>query len=640
MKTAIRYATLSYLAGLFLAIAGCDQVLDLDPQDKLPVEDVFTDPEGLKLYMANLYYQMPVEDFRFGEEGWHTNTNGGRNRAMYTDEAMHTEWIGNYGVGLDGVMAPNYWVQGYRLNREVNLLLDIVPTLDMDQSEKDKIIGEAHFIRAYAYFGLAMRYGGVPLITESQEYDPNDLESLKVPRSTEKETFQFILSELDAAAEKLPDDWGSQKGRRASKWVAQALKSRVALYAGSLAKYWHLAPLEGEAVQQKLIGMNAEDANTFFTACIEASEAVMNSGKYSLYAPTPASPEDAANNYVKMFRDPNIAPEEAIFISGYTTVGSGHNYDNWFSPAQARDGWPFPGRMNPTIEIVDLFEEYPTPGESVPVRTNTDAAHENEFSGYHSSWTYERYDTPTDPFQNKDARLHAYIVLPGSTMKGKKIVIQAGLIAPDGTPQIKTGVSLTVGGQTYWPWGAESNEEYSGFNSTSSVASRNTKTGFLLRKFLQETGTGVANGSTSDWMDIRYAEILLNYAEAVAESGLGNFSKAQDGLNAIRRRAAFTTPIPLTLENVKRERRVELLFENKRDADMKRRREHHVYFNNRYAYSLMPVLDLRVSPAKYIFVRDLLHAAVPRTFPVQWYYYEIPGVSGSGVIQNPLHPAE
>src|SRR5690554_7410345 len=91
-----------------LLICGCKEVLDLEPPNKLPLDRVFSDPSGIKLYMANLYHQMPIEDFRYGEEGWHSNTNGGRNRAMYTDEAIHTEWLGNYGVA-NGSMAPHYW---------------------------------------------------------------------------------------------------------------------------------------------------------------------------------------------------------------------------------------------------------------------------------------------------------------------------------------------------------------------------------------------------------------------------------------------------------------------------------------------------------------------------------------------------
>ena len=53
-------------------------------------------------------------------------------------------------------------------------------------------MGEAAFIRGFAYFGLAKRYGGVPIILEPQDFD-GDPESLKVPRNTEKETWDFVL---------------------------------------------------------------------------------------------------------------------------------------------------------------------------------------------------------------------------------------------------------------------------------------------------------------------------------------------------------------------------------------------------------------------------------------------------------------
>src|SRR5690606_8220377 len=105
---------------------------------------------------------------------------------------------------------------------------------------------EGHFLRAFTYFALVKRYGGVPLITSVQQYTP-DVESLKVPRSTEKDTWDFVLSECDAAIEYLPalrteDNW------RATRCVAYALESRAALHAASLAKYWSNAPISGPAV--------------------------------------------------------------------------------------------------------------------------------------------------------------------------------------------------------------------------------------------------------------------------------------------------------------------------------------------------------------------------------------------------------
>src|SRR5690606_13494148 len=114
------------------------------------------------------------------------------------------------------------------------------------------------------------RYGGVPLIKATQKYE-GSAETLKVPRSTEKETWDYVLELCDVAAANL----GTEKGRRANKYAALALKSRAALHAASLAKFGSRAPLSGDAVTQKLVGLDASAAAGYYNACIQACEAIM-----------------------------------------------------------------------------------------------------------------------------------------------------------------------------------------------------------------------------------------------------------------------------------------------------------------------------------------------------------------------------
>src|SRR5262249_53670517 len=139
---------------LALTLFSCKSVLDLEPTDKILAKDLFGDPEGVKLYMANLYYQLPIEDFAFFRGGFNQNggdpNNGGFAPAMVTDEAVHSEF-GDF-VG-DGDF--QWWDQGYKLIRDVNLLADAIPTLDVIEADKKKLIGESAFIKAYAYFALA-----------------------------------------------------------------------------------------------------------------------------------------------------------------------------------------------------------------------------------------------------------------------------------------------------------------------------------------------------------------------------------------------------------------------------------------------------------------------------------------------------
>jgi hypothetical protein len=617
-----------------VSLLGCSDILDKQPLDKMQGEQLFSDPQGVRLYMANLYSQLPVEDFTFFRNGFNINSgdpnNGGFTVNMLTDEAVHSEF-GDFMRDEDLA----WWDPAYKLIRDVNQLIDVVPQIEVPESERNQILGEALFIRGYAYFGLVKRYGGVPLIDKAQAYT-GDIESLKVPRSTEKATWDFLLSDLKEASLTLPSAWASGE-RRATKWAALALMSRAGLHAASVAKFSTKLPLSGIAADAGLVGLSANDANGYYQTAITAAEEVIKSGVFGLYQPTPANPQEAASNIRAMFENPNVASSESIFIKGYAIPGSnrGHNYDIWFQPAQLANGWPHPGRMNPTLEFVEQYETYDNPGKITQFQTRVDG-NESDYNGFNANVAYNRFEDTQTLFANRDARFHATVVAPNSMWKDRTIIIQAGFVKPDGSPVIRTKDQIEVNGVTYHSYGAENPSQYSGFDT---YGGNNTRTGFSFKKFLDEDKPVVPgwNQSVSDFADIRYAEVLLNYAEAVLESGLGDLSIAHKALNDIRRRAAHTVEVPLTIENVLRERRVELAFENKRYWDLIRRREYEDEFTNRRRHSLFPILDLRENKPSYIFVRAHVPATEALNFLPRYYYRPIPGIGGNGLVQNPSY---
>lgn len=644
MKINNQYLVYILISFTFISFCGCEDFLDLKPKDKIDGEYLFSDPDGVKLYMANLYYQLPVEDFNFSPYagyGFNTsessiNTNG-IILDTYTMDGVHSSW--HIGVVPDD---NHWWTEGYKLNRDVNLLIDEIPNLDIDEDERKLLVGESSFIRAYLYFALAKRYGGVPLIKETQEYIPGESDNLKVPRSTEKETWDFVLQECDKAAENLPEDasvWESSD-RRATKWAALALKSRVALHAASLAKYWNEASLSGTAFDQGLVGINASEAERYYTECIKASEEIINSERFSLYRPSPNNPDEAAANYQAVFETPSVASEEIIFMKGFARQGAGtaHNYDIWFNPNQTSKSWPHPGRFNPTLDLVDLYEDYTNPGQPAPVIVTVDGQVVN--SSFNRLRKYRHFDSPDEIFKDKDARFFASINYPGGTWKNTKLVIQGGIVKPDGTTIIGTEDSYIHNGVTYYTYGAESQTNCSGFSNYGFV--NMTRTGFLMRKFLNEkTDYTTWHQSTTDFIDMRYAEVLLNYAEAVVESGYTENNAqaaAEKAMNETRRRAGHTVDIPLTLDNVLRERRVELAFENKHFWDMIRRREFHKNFDGgKQRLALMPLIDLRETEPQYIMIRTTMNYAYSVRFLPHFYYRYIPGVGTSGLTQNPQY---
>lgn len=649
-----------------MGLSGCNAFLELEPLDKVSPDQLLETEGGVKALLANIYTMIPMEDFNyrpnagFNQRGY-DGVNETTNLAFLTDEATRSD--GGVGIGYEGF---NYWPYGDI--RQVNIFMQNVEKAKeagtISVADADHMTGEAHFARAYMYYGLVKRYGGVPLIDKVQDDDYADggPGAVAVPRSTELDTWKFVLNECTLAAATLPDATSGSDLYRVTKWAAYALKSRVALHAASVAKYWNLAPLAGEAVTQKLVGgMTSADADAFYKECIEASKFLIeNSGK-SLYKPTPATVKEAASNFQALFL--NDQNEEVIFskayLNGTTNTNQGHSYAQFNILPQVNPGALKYGRFNPMLEIVDLFEDYTDDGtgKSAKIVTRTDGNEDAYIANFHNmnnasvvntlmSVPFVKYNDLYEPFANKDARLLASVVVPGSSYAGTEIIIQGGFIKDNNSYVAYSNESTQKNGTTYYALGAEGETMFSGFNNVNSGEDANwTATGFGVRKYMPEGESMSPDrlSSTTSYIDMRLAEVYLNYAEAVVEngSGFGDKELAENCLNALRRRAGHTDRISLTLESVLKERRVEMAFEGKRFWDMNRRREFHTEFsNNRIRKALVPMLDLRGAEPKYVFARVNYFGDETRggrTFQNINYYRGIPNIATNGLVQNPGH---
>lgn len=649
-----------------MGLSGCNAFLELEPLDKVSPDQLLETEGGVKALLANIYTMIPMEDFNyrpnagFNQRGY-DGVNETTNLAFLTDEATRSD--GGVGIGYEGF---NYWPYGDI--RQVNIFMQNVEKAKeagtISVADADRMTGEAHFARAYMYYGLVKRYGGVPLIDKVQDDDYADggPGAVAVPRSTELDTWKFVLNECTLAAATLPDATSGSDLYRVTKWAAYALKSRVALHAASVAKYWNLVPLAGEAVTQKLVGgMTSADADAFYKECIEASKFLIeNSGK-SLYKPAPATVKEAASNFQALFL--NDQNEEIIFskayLNGTTNTNQGHSYAQFNILPQVNPGALKYGRFNPMLEIVDLFEDYTDDGtgKSAKIVTRTDGNEDAYIPNFHNmnnasvvntlmSVPFVKYNDLYEPFANKDARLLASVVVPGSSYAGTEIIIQGGFIKDNNSYVAYSNESTQKNGTTYYALGAEGETMFSGFNNVNSGEDANwTATGFGVRKYMPEGESMSPDrlSSTTSYIDMRLAEVYLNYAEAVVEngSGFGDKELAENYLNALRRRAGHTDRISLTLESVLKERRVEMAFEGKRFWDMNRRREFHTEFsNNRIRKALVPMLDLRGAEPKYVFARVNYFGDETRggrTFQNINYYRGIPNIATNGLVQNPGH---
>jgi len=660
-----------FFASILLLVNGCNSFLEVESLTKVSSDLLLSSEKGLKTLLADLYNGIPMEDFNyrpadgFNLRGWGTTGLGVTIRtSMFTDESTASQGNGlgpggyNYFAGGDANGNSN----GYRLNRDVSIFLKSIEKAKtdgiIDEAAYNRLWSEAHFIRAYVYFGLAKRYGGVPLIDWLQDDDyKGDPEPLFVPRNTEVDTWKFILAECDKAIQNLPvpGDFASTDGDpryRATKWAAYALKSRAALFAASLAKYGDRASFSGDAVNQKLVGIDKSEAAFFYNECLTASKAIIDCNDHALYMPNPANAAEAAKNYQNLFE--KTVSNEVIFARAYldgSVVGNyqGHDWDNYYAPAQVPTGFHKMGRFSPLLDLVDLYEDYTDngTGKSATIVTRTDGV-EDDYVGTNqptdaqiAAIPFVKYDDPYEPFKNKDARLNGSIIVPGGVFRGVAIVFQGGLITQDGTLMIyKDGNAIGHDGITYRTYGPDTG--FSGFFGINSSDDANySSTGFSVRKYLSEE-KAVSNreeSSTISWIDFRLAEIYLNYAEAAVESGSGDQTLAAKLINDLRKRAAHKDNIPLTIDNVQKERRIELAFEGFRIWDQIRRREYHSLFDGNYRkHALVQLLDLREPTPKYVFLRIFEFHNITggaSRFQVNDYYNAIPGTDVNRLIQNP-----
>ena len=375
--------TIVSMITLALIVSACsDEFLDLEVKNKITAEALYGDEKGILAFLSSIYYQLPIEDFNFKtREGkfntFAAGTHGGEYPMIATPDAVVSRGYSiMYGKG--GAQYT-YWDDAFKLIRDINTLELAIPLIKPGVMSADRIMslkGEVAFFRAYTYFALAKRYGGVPIITEKQEYNP-DISMLLVDRATEKETYDFILSQCDTAAMYLIPT----EERRATKWAALALKSRAALYAASIAKY--AVTGSSQAAEEKLIDALPtfpDLANEYYRKCIEASLQIIDpyqdvaASGFGLYQPNPSSPEEALKNYQKLFESSENAKVEVIFSKGWSIpgLGTGHNWDLLVCTPQITHGYKDGATVNPTLDLVDLYETYSSNGASVPINTRLD----------------------------------------------------------------------------------------------------------------------------------------------------------------------------------------------------------------------------------------------------------------------------
>ena len=584
-----------------LSFYSCDY-LDVPPINIIQDDAIFNSESGITSYMTTLYYDLPIEDFRYTQQGFNVSGKGQGRLPNVSGEAMcsSSDDISTIGDGT-------WWgCWDYGKIRRVNYFLKNFPAYKSNFQNTvlaDAWMGEAHFIRAYCYFAMVKRYGGVPILREPQEY-VGDIESLKVPRDTEKACYDFIAEDLDEAFRLLPDNEEILGKGRATKYAALALKSRAMLYAGSIARY-------GTVDLNGLVGIDKALANDYFELAYKAVKELEKSKRFSLYRKN----SDREKNFAELFLAED-SPEN-IFCKYFQRNVNAHGWDVYFVPYQYR-GNGFSSNMNPTLEFVEMFEHKDGTPANFAERAKD---------------TY--FDDPSELFQNMDARFGGSIIYPNAIFKGEPCSIQKGLIIEDGSKKenatnYEEAVYTANDGQVYHIVGKSGSGNYSG-----------NMTGFFMRKYLNENmpqSEVIENYSEQHWIEFRYAEALLNGAEAAVEMGQ-HLDDALLWINDIRSRANIKqlSLSDLTVDKVRHERRIELAFENHTYWDLRRWRIADKEIETKQYTGLCPYFD--INKQKYIF-EEVAANKYYYTFDVKMYYERIPDgeiAKNEKLKQNPYY---
>ncbi|WP_295120111.1 RagB/SusD family nutrient uptake outer membrane protein [uncultured Chitinophaga sp.] len=486
-----------YLFSLVMTITmlSCQKdFLQRDVGIQTDLEEVFKDPLQASRY-GDFTYTFSINDYGrlSGYKGM---------TSQFTDESIANNAQAevatmNSGQWLDGGAADvsGIYTQMYRGIRNANIMLQFMEKTPWTPEYNPNFIkGEQLYLRAYFYFELLRRFGGVVLLDQALDFTEA---SKDLPRSTYEETMAQILADVEQAITLLPltnNDWPNPaaQANRATGAAAMALKARLLMFDAS--------PLN-----------NAGNDAAKWQKAAAASKAIIDLGKYSL-EPTYANVLTVANS-VEYIR---IWPRGGRGFIG--TYLSDFLIPTSMGGAQSN--------LSPVQNHVDLYEMK----NGKPI---TDAT-----SGY----------DPQSPYLNRDPRFYVNILYNNVTWQGRAIET----------------------------WQTEPNAQgVITYGRDHGTAISVTKTSYYLKRLWPEASrSGSTANALLNYVFYRYAEVLLNYAEAVNEAS-GPNEEVYKSVNAVRKRAVMPElPEGLSQEEmrarIRNERAVEFAFEDMRWWDILR----------------------------------------------------------------------
>jgi starch-binding outer membrane protein, SusD/RagB family len=521
------------IVGLSTGISCKKGFFDQVPDDRISLNDVFSNKLETERFLANIYSSLPDDGYQPWGASWVNDC----------DEGDFTWGQNDFASGSINAVSGGfqYWGQNYRGIRAASVFLQRADENKAILNEPNgeallkQYKAEARFLRAFFYWNLMRQYGPVVLMGE----DPVDIAaSTNMPRSSWDECVDYVVTEFDKALPDLPlNQTNTSEYGRINKGVVLAAKSRVLLYAASPLYNGNteLANLKNEDGKQ-LVNQTF-DANKWKKAA-DAAKAVIDLNLYSLVKKSDADPFKAA---FLSCRDALLDNWNSELIFGRTETNLYSSYGSWeqhCAPriANGNEGW---NGIGITQEMIDAFRMSDGKAINEPGTGYIETGFTAMATPYYAAGTSNMYI-------GREPRFYAYVSFNGSA---PPCVPVAGATRIE---FFRTGNCGKAGSPNNWP-----------------------QTGYTVRKNLHPD-TDWSNGKifARPYAIIRLAEIYLNYVEALNESEPGN-ADILKYLNEIRTRGGIPALSGSFSQDemrklIQRERQIELAFESHRYFDVRR----------------------------------------------------------------------
>lgn len=293
-------------------LPGCKDLLNKEPLASLSESSAYvTSDDAIKaIYAAYepLLNYRGISGYSLYDIGCDNAEKGGEGPS---DGAAFNE-IPYFTITASNSVARQAWQTAYLGIRRANLVLENIPDIEMDDNVKQRVLGEARFLRSYHYFILVSLYGDVPLIVDS------NIESFEIERSDKELIYNQIISDLKLAIETLPlkSKMPSDELGRVTKGAAKAYLGRVYLFKRDF-----------------------QEAEKWFKEVVDSKE-------YEL-----------EEDYDYIFTKDAEFGKENIFEVNYIYSPQFRSVANTNSIRQGSAGMYGYGFCNPTQDFIDAFEE-------------------------------------------------------------------------------------------------------------------------------------------------------------------------------------------------------------------------------------------------------------------------------------------